>query len=162
GAHQLALRIDELELLDRLLDRLGDDVPVLDGGHAAELPLGDQLHRLDAEPGPEPAIERARGAAALDAADTRRADLGRPPRAAALDVAEHRRADLAVRLRADEVGEPRPGAAEALLLRGVARRDHGEAAALGLRALRDHDDRVAHAAAVAAVERLDHALRVVL
>ena len=58
--------IDELELLDRLLDRLGDELAVLDRGDVAELALGDQLDRLDAEPRRELAIERARRAAALD------------------------------------------------------------------------------------------------
>src|SRR6185503_9042401 len=46
-AHQLARRIDQLELLDRLLDRLGHQLAVLHRGDTAELALGDQLDRLD-------------------------------------------------------------------------------------------------------------------
>src|SRR5262245_41634251 len=55
-AHELACGIDQLELLDRLVDRLGDDLARLDGGDVTELALGDQLDRFDAEPRRELAI----------------------------------------------------------------------------------------------------------
>src|SRR5438045_3127912 len=80
---------------------------------------------------------------------------GRP---APLDVAELGGADLLLGLRGDQLGAVGPGAAELLLLGDVARGDHRQRPALGLGTLGHDHDRVAHAAAVAAVERLDHAI----
>ena len=130
-----------LSFLTALLDRLGDELAVLERGDVAELALGDQLDGLDAEPGRELAIERAR-------------------RAAALDVAEHGRARPRTRVRcADELGEPLAAPPSFSCLRRIAGGHDRQRAALRLGALGDDDDRVADAAAVPAMERLDHARR---
>jgi DNA-binding response OmpR family regulator len=135
--------IDQLQLLDRLGDRLGDDPAVLEGGDVAEQAVGDQVDGLDPEPRAQLAVERAR-------------------RAAALDVAEHGRADLVLGARGDRLGQRLAGAAQLVLLGDVALDLHRVVAALGPGALGDHDDRVRHAAAVALVEVLDDPLDVVL
>ena len=111
-------RVDELELLDGLLDRLGDDLAVLDGGDVAELALGDQLDSLDAKPRRELAIEGAR-------------------RTSALDMTEDRGADLVLAVRADHVGDPLARAAELLLLGRIGSGDDRVAGAFLLRALGD-------------------------
>src|SRR5678815_2130703 len=123
GAHELAARVDELQLLRRLLDRPRHEVAVLDRGDVAELALGDHLDRLDAELGGELAVERAR-------------------RAAALDVAEHGQADVVIGLGADRVGEALAGTAELLLPGRVAGHRDRELPAPGLRALGDDAHRV--------------------
>ena len=62
--------------------------------HVAELPRGDEVHRLDAESRREDAVEGRR-------------------RAAALQVPEHGDARLEVRAEGDLVGDPPPDPAEA-------------------------------------------------
>src|SRR4029077_6241152 len=62
------LGADQLELAGALDQGDADDVGAAEGDHGAEVLLGDRVDGVQPEAGGQPAVERRRGAAALDVA----------------------------------------------------------------------------------------------
>src|SRR6202034_3316688 len=88
----VALRRDQLELAGGLDDRDELDLGAAERHHRAERLLVHRLDRAEAEPGREHAVERGRGAAALDVDEDRGA---RFLAGALLDLAGQEVADAA-------------------------------------------------------------------
>ena len=65
----MAVGEDELDAVDGVGDGDAADFVILVADHLAEFACGNQLHGVDAETGAEDAVERGRGAAALEVAE---------------------------------------------------------------------------------------------